>query len=174
MKTDCHCQRTTVNSSRAQTKSTQTKVSQPNPFISTYYGVFNLHPSASVIEIRRVYRELSKLYHPDTTTLPLEKAKQKFQQLNEAYSILSSPERRAVYDLQIGYSRWNVIQTPYNYSNSASANQEQNQQTKSAYLDPTDRPLSSGELFALLLMGLTFLGCLLLAIAIAWVRNSTV
>lgn len=162
-----------MNSSSAQTNSrTKTKVSPPNPFSSTYYGLFGLHPSTSVIEIRRVYRELSKCYHPDTTTLPLEEAKEKFQQLNEAYSTLSNPERRSLYDLHIGYSRWNVIQTPYNYS--ASGNQTNSSRMNSAYLDPTDRPLSAGELFALLLMGFTLLGCILLVIMIAWWRNSTV
>ena len=173
MEIDCHCQRKTVNSYSAQAKTTtKTKVSTPNPFSNTYYGLFGLHPSTSVIEIRRVYRELSKCYHPDTTNLSLEEAKQKFQQLNEAYSILSNPERRSIYDLQIGYSRWNVIQTPYNYP--ASGNQTNSSEMNSAYLDPTDRPLSAGELFALLLMGLTLLGCIFLAIVIAWSRNSAV
>lgn len=152
--------------------SNNTKIPVSQPFANTYYALFDLHPSASVIEIRRVYRELSKCYHPDTTTLPVEEARQKFMQLNEAYNILSNPERRSIYDLHIGYSRWNVIQSPYNYSsNSQSTNHSD---TKSAYLNNTDRPLSAGELFALLLMGLTLLGCLLLAIVIAWLRNSVV
>jgi curved DNA-binding protein CbpA len=139
-------------------------------FANTYYGLFNLHPCASVIEIRRTYRELSKLYHPDTTTLPLEEAKQKFQKLNEAYGILANPDRRSIYDLQIGYSRWNVIQSPYDFSLS----EEDDNGMKSAYLDATDRPLSSGELFALLLMFGTIVGCILLAITIAWLRTSAI
>jgi hypothetical protein len=43
--------------------------------------------------------------------------------------------------------------------------------SKSAYLDATDRPLSPGEMFALFIMGLTILGCLLLAIAIGLTRG---
>ncbi|PLZ75857.1 molecular chaperone DnaJ, partial [Fischerella thermalis WC217] len=31
---------------------------------NTYYTLLGLHPSASPIEIRRAYRELSKRYHP--------------------------------------------------------------------------------------------------------------
>lgn len=152
--------------------STKTNFSFPSQgyFANTYYGLFNLHPSASVIEIRRTYRELSKLYHPDTTDLPLEEAKQKFQKLNEAYGILANPDRRSIYDLQIGYSRWNVIQSPYDFS----VSEEEEDGMKSAYLDPTDRPLSSGELFALLLMGSTIVGCMLLAITIAWLRTSAI
>lgn len=140
-------------------------------FANTYYGLFNLHPSASVMEIRRTYRELSKLYHPDTTALPLEEAKQKFQKLNEAYGILANPDRRSIYDLQIGYSRWNVIQSPYDFSLSQ---EEEEDGMRTAYLDATDRPLSSGELFALLLMGSTIVGCMLLAITIAWLRTSAI
>lgn len=134
---------------------------------NTYYGWLGLHPSASPIEIRRAYRERSKRYHPDTTDLPTEIATAKFQQLNEAYATLSNPERRLLYDTKIGYSRYNVIQAPQDLDlprNSA-------QTSKSAYLDPTDRPLSSGELFALFIMGLTFIGCLLLAIFLSILRG---
>lgn len=152
--------------------STQTNFSSTvGYFTHTYYGLLNLHPSASVIEIRRAYRKLSKLYHPDTTKLPLEEAKRKFQQLNEAYGVLANPDSRSTYDLQIGYSRWNVIQSPYDFSLSPP---EQEDGMRSAYLDPTERPLSSGEIFALFLMGVTLLGCILLAITIAWLRASAI
>lgn len=133
--------------------------------INTYYGLMGLHPSASNIVIRRTYRQLSKKYHPDTTKLPAQVAKAKFQSLNEAYAVLSSPEKRSLYDLKIGYSRLNVIQAP-NWSPSDSK-----QYSRTAYLDPTDRPLSSGEIFVLLLLGLTFAGCLLLVMIVAYLRG---
>jgi hypothetical protein len=136
---------------------------------TTYYALFGLHPSASSLEIRRAYRELSKRYHPDTTDLPTATATAKFQQLNEAYATLSNPERRAVYDLKISYSRLNVIQAPPNLNTPVS--QPRRTYTSSAYLDPTDRPLSPGEIFALFILGLTFLGCILLAIAIGLTRG---
>lgn len=136
-------------------------------FANSYYAILGLHPSASVIEIRRSYRELSKRYHPDTTDLPSEVATAKFQRLNEAYGTLSNPERRSLYDLTIGYSRWNVIQAPLESGNSSPYSQS----SHSAYLDPTDRPLSSGEIFALFILGLTFVGCLVLAIAIGILRG---
>lgn len=144
-------------------------------FANTHYGLLNLHPSASVIDIRRAYRELSKLYHPDTTDLHPEEAKQHFQRLNEAYGILANPETRLKYDLQIGYSRWNVIQRHGDFSRVKDYDS-----SKSAYLDPCgpqsgtygERPLSSGELFALLLMGLTLVGCMILAFTLAWWRTS--
>jgi hypothetical protein len=127
----------------------------------TFYDLLNLHPSASPQEIRRSYRELSKLYHPDTTELPTAVATVKFQQLNEAYATLSSPERRFAYDLKIGYSRVSVIQPRLDLNRPVS---ESRKYRSTAYLDPTDRPLSPGELFALLMIGVAFLACVALVI----------
>ncbi|MEA5598122.1 J domain-containing protein [Rivularia sp. UHCC 0363] len=134
----------------------------------TYYFLLGLHPAASAIEIRRAYRELSKRYHPDTTDLPTALATVKFQKLNEAYSTLSNPQKRLSYDLKIGYSRFSAIQPPSDLNYPAS---QSRYVSKSAYLDPSDRPLSSGELFALFILGLTFLGCLLLVIAVGLTRG---
>jgi DnaJ-class molecular chaperone len=138
---------------------------------TSYYALLGLHPSALPVEIRRAYRELSKRYHPDTTELPAATATAKFQQLNEAYATLSNPERRVAYDQKIGYSRINVIQPPPGLN--SPVNQPQRTYSSSAYLDPTDRPLSAGEIFALFILGLTFVGCLLLAIAIGLTRGES-
>ena len=152
-----------VNSNSSRQKSatlpSQTKL------INSYYGLMKLHPSASNIAIRRAYRQLSKEYHPDTTNLPASIATAKFQRLNEAYAVLSSPEKRSLYDLKIGYSRLNVIQAP-NWSEPQS-----DRYSRTAYLDPTDRPLSSGEIFVLVLLGLTFVGCILLVTIVAYLRG---
>lgn len=137
---------------------------------STYYALLGLHPSASVIDIRRAYRELSKQYHPDTTELPATVATDKFQQINEAYATLSHPERRLSYDVKIGYSRFGVIQAPTDLNHPA---HQPHDFSKSMYLDASDRPLSSGEIFVLFVLGLTFVGCLVLAIAIAVIRGDT-
>jgi curved DNA-binding protein CbpA len=133
----------------------------------TYYDLLGVHPNASAIEIRRAYRELSKKYHPDTTILTTAVATVKFQALNEAYAAISHPERRLAYDLEIGYSRVVVVQPSTFHSLS---NRPDNYRS-SAYLDPTDRPLSDGEIAALLMLGITFLGCLVLAISIGMIRG---
>lgn len=132
---------------------------------SSYYALLGLHPSASVREIRQAYRELSKLYHPDTTQLPAAIATEKFRELNQAYGTLSNPDRRSAYDLKIGYSRVFVSQPL------PSLNQPKSNTYSSAYLDPNDRPLSPGELFALFILGVTFVGCLILAITIGLTRG---
>jgi len=140
--------------------------STPQP--TNYYTVLGLRHTASVQEIRRAYRDLSKLYHPDTTELPPDVATAKFHTLNEAYATLSNPERRAAYDLKQGYSRVSVIQTPANFNRPVS---EARRHRSNAYFDPSDRPLSAGELFALFILGITFVACLLLVLAVGVSRG---
>lgn len=152
-------------------KTTQQAIAARYRLANSFYARLGVAPSASAIEIRRAYRELSKRYHPDTTSLPADIATEKFQQLNEAYATLSNPERRATYDLQIGYSRLSVIQAPSGLNRPTPRSSPRPYYSSSAYLDPRDRPLSSGEIFALFIMGLTFLFCLLLAIAIGVTRG---
>ncbi|HEY9805642.1 MAG TPA: J domain-containing protein, partial [Candidatus Obscuribacterales bacterium] len=142
----------------------------PKTAVSNYYTLLGLHPSASPQQIRRAYRDLSKQLHPDTTTLPPAIATAKFQQLNEAYATISNPERRANYDRKIGYSRLHVMQAPADLNRPAA---QSRRFSSSAYLDPTDRPLSPGEIFALFILGVTFVACLVLAIAIGLTRGDT-
>ncbi|MEP0869144.1 J domain-containing protein [Trichocoleus desertorum AS-A10] len=155
-----------------QDGATPNQVNQGSPLPKTaapnYYALLGLHPSASPQQIRRAYRDLSKQLHPDTTTLPPAIATAKFQQLNEAYATVSNPERRVAYDLKIGYSRLHVMQAPADLNRSAS---QSRRYSSSAYLDPTDRPLSPGEIFALFILGVTFVACLVLAIAIGLTRG---
>ena len=136
------------------------------PRLISYYDLLKLHPSASVQQIRRAYRDLSKLYHPDTTELSAAVATAQFQRLNEAYATLSSPERRLTYDLKIGYSRLSVIQPSTDLNRAVSAPRRD-----TAYLDPTDRPLSGGELFALFSLGLTFVFCVGLVVVVGLLRG---
>ncbi len=138
---------------------------------TSYYSALNLTSWATAQQIRQSYREMSKRYHPDTTDLPPAVATAKFQQINEAYATLSNPERRKAYDLKIGYSRIAVIQAP-DYLNRPMA-RSRHGYSRSAYLDPTDRSLSPGEIFAVFILGLTFAACLLLVIAIGLARGDS-
>lgn len=53
---------------------------------------------ADLEEIKAAYRRLSKEYHPDTTSLPLKAASDKFMKLREIYDVLSDEEKRKFYD----------------------------------------------------------------------------
>ena len=67
-----------------------------------YYEVLGLSKGASEDELKKAYRKLAKQYHPDVN--PGDKnAESKFKEINEAYGILSDPEKKARYD-QFGFA----------------------------------------------------------------------
>ena len=67
-----------------------------------YYEVLGVSKSASDEEIKKAYRKLAKKYHTDMNPDSKE-AEAKFKEANEAYEVLSNPEKRAKYD-QFGHA----------------------------------------------------------------------
>lgn len=61
-----------------------------------YYEVLGLSKSASDDEIKKAYRKLAKKYHPDINKA--KDAEEKFKEINEAYEVLSDPNKKQVYD----------------------------------------------------------------------------
>jgi curved DNA-binding protein len=62
-----------------------------------YYQTLGVARNADEKEIKRVYRKLAQQYHPDKN--PGDKAAEaKFKEINEAYTVLSDPEKRSKYD----------------------------------------------------------------------------
>jgi curved DNA-binding protein len=69
-----------------------------------YYETLGVSKTANEDEIRSAFRKLARKYHPDVAK-DKKTAEEKFKQINEAYEVLSDPEKRRKYD-QLG-ENWN-------------------------------------------------------------------
>ncbi|HET6718014.1 MAG TPA: DnaJ domain-containing protein, partial [Rhodocyclaceae bacterium] len=61
-----------------------------------YYAVLGLARDAPADEVRKAFRKLARKYHPDVSKVADAEARMK--EVNEAYAVLSDPEKRAAYD----------------------------------------------------------------------------
>ncbi|HHX37494.1 MAG TPA: J domain-containing protein [Clostridiaceae bacterium] len=88
-----------------------------------YYETLGVDPTASPDQIRHAYRELVKKYHPDNyRNHPLEHvAKDKMQEVNHAFSVLSDENKRRRYD-----SERIQHQTAYAYQRQHGGQQQSN------------------------------------------------
>lgn len=66
-----------------------------------YYEVLGVSKTATDAEIKSAFRKLAKKYHPDVSKE--ENAAEKFKEVQEAYAVLSDPDKRKKYD-QFGHS----------------------------------------------------------------------
>lgn len=69
-----------------------------------YYEVLGLSKNASAAEIKSAYRRLAREHHPDMVAESDKKtAEEKFKEINEAYQVLSDPQKKQMYD-QYGHA----------------------------------------------------------------------
>ena len=127
----------------------------------TYYKILGVNENASNNELRKAFCKLSIELHPDTTSLELEDAKNKFQKVLEAYENLNNSNLRKIYDEKLQVNSKKPNKTNLNVLNPLvmDANNQQ--------LVDNRRPFSNGEMFSLFLLIIIILISLFLAILIA-------
>src|ERR1035438_2265779 len=80
----------------------------------TYYEELGLSPRATEAEVKRSYKRLTLLLHPDQHRDPeiRDLAEVQMKRLNEIVGILAAPEQRRIYDKQLLETKLNVRQFP--------------------------------------------------------------
>ena len=127
----------------------------------TYYKILGVNENASNYELRKAFCKLSIELHPDTTSLELDDAKNKFQKVLEAYENLNNSNLRKLYDEKLRVNSKKPNKTNLNVLNTLvmdSNNQE---------FVGNRRPFSNGEMFSLFLLIIIILISLFLAVLIA-------
>ena len=110
----------------------------------SYYKILGVNENASYHELRKAFCRLSIELHPDTTSLEIDEAKNKFQKVLEAYENLNNSNLRKIYDDKLkensrSRNNTNVLNNLVIDSNNQN-------------LIGNRRPFSNGELFSLFLL----------------------
>ena len=126
---------------------------------TSYYKILGVNENASNHELRKAFCKLSIELHPDTTSLEIDVAKSKFQEVLEAYENLNNSNLRKIYDEKIkeksrSENNTNVLNNLIIDSNNKN-------------LIGNRRPFSNGELFSLFLLIIIIAISLIFSIFIA-------
>ena len=111
---------------------------------TSYYKILGVNENASNHELRKAFCKLSIELHPDTTSLEIDVAKSKFQEVLEAYEHLNNSNLRKIYDDKL--KEKSRIKNKTNVLNNLVI--DSNNQN----LIGNRRPFSNGELFSLFLL----------------------
>ena len=110
----------------------------------SYYKILGVDENASNHELRKAFCKLSIELHPDTTSLEIDDAKIKFQEVLEAYENLNNSNLRRIYDDKLKEKSRSKNNTQV-LNNLIIDSNNQN-------LVGNRRPFSNGELFSLFLL----------------------
>tara|TARA_Y100001968_G_C19290020_1_gene683740 strand:+ start:534 stop:1040 length:507 start_codon:yes stop_codon:yes gene_type:complete len=131
-----------------------------------HYELLEVSSTVDSTTLRRAFCRLSKAFHPDTTSLPQSEAANRFQLLCAAYETLADPISRQIYDRKLARAKTHS-QTEKKDPDFVVQSFIQSQKT----LIGVRRPLSGGELFSLLLLGVALIISLLLGIGFAMAQG---
>ena len=125
----------------------------------SYYKILGVDQNASNHELRKAFCKLSMQLHPDTTSLDIDDAKSKFQEVLEAYENLNNSNLRKIYDEKL---------------KEKSRSKNTTKILNNLIIDPNTknlignrRPFSNGELFSLFLLFIIISTSLICSIFIA-------
>ncbi len=108
--------------------------------IKNYYIILGLNTAASTDEIKAAYRMLAKKYHPDKN-LGNKSAEEFFKEIQQAYAVLSNPEKRKKYDLTFFHNETQTKQKQTTaYSGNAYQYAQQKAQEKYQYNNLKNQP----------------------------------
>ena len=111
---------------------------------TSYYKILGVNENASNHELRKAFCKLSIELHPDTTSLEIDVAKSKFQEVLEAYEHLNNSKLRKIYDDKLKENS-KITNNTNVLNNLVIDSNNQN-------LIGNRRPFSNGELFSLFLL----------------------
>ena len=111
---------------------------------TSYYKILGVNENASNHELRKAFCKLSIELHPDTTSLEMDVAKSKFQEVLEAYEHLNNSNLRKIYDDKLK-EKSSITNNTKVLNNLVIDSNNQN-------LIGNRRPFSNGELFSLFLL----------------------
>jgi DnaJ-class molecular chaperone len=111
---------------------------------TSYYKILGVNENASNLELRKAFCKLSIELHPDTTSLEIDVAKSKFQEVLEAYEHLNNSNLRKIYDDKLKENS-RITNNTNVLNNLVIDSNNQN-------LIGNRRPFSNGELFSLFLL----------------------
>jgi len=111
---------------------------------NSYYKILGVNENASNHELRKAFCKLSIELHPDTTSLEIDVAKSKFQEVLEAYEHLNNSNLRKIYDDKLTENS-RITNNTNALNNLVIDSNNQN-------LIGNRRPFSNGELFSLFLL----------------------
>ena len=111
----------------------------------SYYKILGVDENASNHELRKAFCKLSIELHPDTTSLEIDDAKSKFQEVLEAYENLNNSNLRKIYDDKLKEKSRIKNNNTKVLNNLIIDSNNQN-------LEGNRRPFSNGELFSLFLL----------------------
>ena len=106
-----------------------------------YYKILEISINATKDDIKKAFRGLAKKYHPDRNVSDTSALK-KFQEVNEAYEVLSNEDSRKEYDKKLsGFKQGNGKET--NSKNSKTNNEKTKYQDKSESIENLNKYFES-------------------------------